>query len=343
MNQSGDTVNLSFNELKDLLLRIFIKAGVNQEAAELLGFNCAMVERDGPESHGVFRIEGYLNTLKSGWVNGCAAPRIEDCGESFIRVDADNGFAQLCLARARPFLLEKVRKTGCAVLAVRGSHHFSALWPDVEPFAEQGLLALTFVAGLPVVAAPGGKTPVFGTNPMAFACPVAGSAPLVFDFATSALSNGDTRIAAREGHLLADGCGIDKNGQSTNNPEQILDGGALLPFGGHKGAAIILMVEILASALTGGAFSREVDFNNYPGAETPKTGQIFIVIDPLRGGNNGFAQRVAELLKDIRASGENVRIAGDKRLQNRARAKQQGIVMISRAVFEQLQGALTGG
>jgi len=343
MNQSGDTVNLSFNELKDLLLRIFIKAGVNQETAELLGFNCAMVERDGPESHGVFRIEGYLNTLKSGWVNGCAAPRIEDCGGSFIRVDADNGFAQLCLARARPLLLEKVRKTGCAVLAVRGSHHFSALWPDVEPFAAQGFIALTMVSGLSVVAPPGGKKPVFGTNPMAFACPVAGSAPLVFDFATSALSNGDTRIAAREGHLLPNGCGIDKNGLPTNNPEQVLDGGALLPFGGHKGAAIILMVEILASALTGGAFSREVDFNNYPGAETPKTGQLFIVIDPLRGGNHQFASRVQALLNVIRASGENVRIAGDKRLQNRARAKQQGIVMISRAVFEQLQGALTGG
>jgi len=332
-------VTLSFEQLKNLLHDIFIKAGVNQETAALLSFNCACVERDGPESHGIFRIEGYLNTLKSGWVNGCAEPRIEDCGDSFIRVEADNGFAQLCLARARTLLLEKVGKTGCALLAVRSSHHFSALWPDVESFAEQGFIALTLVAGLPVVAALGGTTPVFGTNPMAFACPVADSAPLVFDFASSALSNGDTRIAAREGHLLKEGCGIDKNGQPTNNPQQILDGGALLPFGGHKGAALILMVEILASALTGGAFSREVDFKHHPGAETPKTGQLFIVIDPERGGNHPFASRVAELLNAIRASGENMRIAGDKRLQNRARAKQQGIV-ISRAAFTQLQGFL---
>ncbi|KXU39318.1 lactate dehydrogenase [Ventosimonas gracilis] len=339
MRESGDAVRLSFNELKDLLRRVFIKVSVNQETAELLADNCAMVERDGPESHGVFRIEGYLNTLKSGWVNGCADPRIEDCGESFIRVDADNGFAQLCLARARPLLLEKVRRSGCAVLMVRGSHHFSALWPDIEPFAQQGLLALTFVAGLSVVAVSGGKTPVFGTNPLAFACPVAGSSPLVFDFATSALSNGDTRIAARAGHLLPDGCGIDKSGQPTNNPEQILNGGALLPFGGHKGAAIILMVEILAAALTGGAFSYQVDFKNHPGAETPKTGQLLIVIDPARGGNHDFAARVAALLNLIRASGENIRIAGDKRLQNRARAEQQGIV-ITRAVLAQLNGFL---
>jgi len=339
MPQSADTVKLSFNELKELLHGIFIKAGVNQEAADLLSFNCASVERDGPESHGIYRIAGYLATLKSGWVNGCAEPGIEDCGESFIRVEADNGFAQVCLARARDLLLSKVRKTGCAVLAVRGSHHFSALWPDVEPFAQQGLLALTFVAGLSVVAAPGGKAPVLGTNPMAFACPVAASYPLVFDFASSALSNGDTRIAAREGHLLEAGCGIDSSGEPTNNPEQILNGGALLPFGGHKGAAISLMVEILAAALTGGAFSREVDFKNHPGAETPKTGQLFIVIDPLRGANNTFAQRVQELLAAIRASGETVRIAGDKRYQRRIGAEQQGMV-IARADFEQLRGFL---
>jgi len=333
------TMIVSFDKLKDLLNRIFIKAGVNQETAELLSFNCASVERDGPESHGVFRVAGYLNTLKSGWVNACANPRIEDCGDSFIQVDADNGFAQLCLSRARSLVLEKVAKTGCAVLAVRRSHHFSALWPDVEPFAEQGLIALTVVAGLSVVAAPGGKTPVFGTNPIAFACPVAGSAPLVFDFATSALSNGDTQIAAREGHLLKEGCGIDKNGQPTNNPEQILNGGALLPFGGHKGAALSLMVEVLAAGLTGGAFSHEVDYKSHPGAETPKTGQLFIVIDPKRGGNQQFAGRVQALLEIIRASGENVRIAGDKRLQKRERAKQQGIVL-SQAVFEQLNGFL---
>jgi len=339
MLPSAEKINLSFSQLKDLLLRIFIKAGVNQETAGLLSFNCASVERDGPESHGVFRIQGYLNTIKSGWVNACAQPIIEDCGDSFIRVDADNGFAQLCLARARPLLLEKVNKTGCVVLAVRGSHHFSALWPDVEPFAEQGLVALTFVAGLPVVAAPGGKTPVFGTNPMAFACPVAGSSPLVFDFATSALSNGDTQIAAREGHLLKEGSGIDNNGQPTNNPEQILNGGALLPFGGHKGSALILMVEILAAALTGGAFSHEVDFKDYPGAETPKTGQLFIVIDPQRSDNYPFANRVAELLSIIRTSGEYVRIAGDKRLQKRKLAEQQG-VFISKAIFEKLNAFL---
>lgn len=335
---SNDTVTLSFAALCDLIRRILVNAGVNDDTAQILAENCATCERDGTESHGLFRVAGYLSSLKNGWVDGNATPVVEDYGPSFIRVDAANGFAQSCLAAARPLVMQKVKETGCCVLGIRGSHHLSALWPDVEPFADEGFVALSFVAGLAVVVPPGGNQPIFGTNPFAFASPVAGSSPLVFDFATSALSNGDTRIAAKQGRLLPDNSGIDSNGNLTNDPNAILDGGALLPFGGHKGSAIILMIEILAAALTGGAFSREVDFSNHPGAETPKTGQLFIVIDPKRGGNNAFSDRVRQLIDWVRASGE-VRLPGDKRYQKREQAKTQGI-QISRAVYDELQGYL---
>jgi len=335
MTQSHETVTIFFNELCQLIKKILIKAGVAEATAEILSQNCASCERDGTKSHGVFRVAGYLSSLKCGWVDGQAQPEVADCGASFIRVDAKNGFAQLCLAKARPLTLQKVRETGCCVLAVRGSHHLSALWPDVEPFADEGYCALSFVAGLPVVVAPGGRQPVFGTNPFAFATPVAGQNPLVFDFATSALSNGDTRMAAREGRELPPGSGIDKKGQPTNDPQAILDGGALLPFGAHKGAAIILMVEILAAALTGGAFSREVNFAPYPGAETPKTGQVFLIIDPSRGGNDVFSSRVRQLIDWLHESGDNVRLPGERRYANREKAKHQGIA-IDKVLYDQM-------
>jgi len=335
MVQENKTVTIFFDDLCRLIKKILIKAGVAEETAEILSKNCAGCERDGTRSHGIFRVAGYISSLKCGWIDGKAEPKVEDCGASFVRVDAMNGFAQLCLARARPLALQKVRETGCCVLAVRGSHHLSALWPDVEPFADEGLCAFSFVNGLPVVVAPGGRKPVFGTNPFAFATPVAGRAPLVFDFATSALSNGDTRMAAQEGRLLAHGSGIDKYGQPTNKPQEILDGGALLPFGAHKGAAIILMVEILAAALTGGSFSREVDSSAYQGAETPKTGQIFLIIDPTRGGNDAFGARVGQLIDWLHDSGDDVRLPGERRMVNRARAKTQDIE-IDKSLYDQM-------
>lgn len=165
---------------------------------------------------------------------------------------------------------------------------------------------------------------MFGTNPLAFATPVEGQEPLAFDFATSVMSNGDVRIAARAGRRLPPDSGVDKNGTPTDDPAAILDGGALVPFGGHKGAAIILMVEILASALTGGQFSSEVDFSAHPGAETPRTGQLIMLIDPARGNNAAFAQRVAMLLDMVRSAGQE-RLPGDRRYRARRDAEVYGI------------------
>jgi delta1-piperideine-2-carboxylate reductase len=326
--------SIPFNALVDLLRRIFLRAGVAENTAALLATNCALCERDGTLSHGIFRIPGYLSSLRCGWVDGHAVPKVEDVGSAFVRVDACNGFAQPALAAARPLLLDKARSGGVAVLAIRDSHHFSALWPDVEPFARQGLVALSFVSGLACVIPPGGRTPVFGTNPIAFASPVAGADPLVFDQATSALSNGDVRIAAREGHRLPAGSGVDQNGDPTVDPKAILNGGALLPFGGHKGASIMLMIEILASALTGGQFSAEVDFSQHPGAETPKTGQLLLVVDPERGSNIAFARRVRQLLDTVREAGQD-RLPGDRRYVRRSISETQGIP-ISQAQLAQL-------
>ncbi len=223
-----------------------------------------------------------------------------------------------------PSLLAAVEATGVAVLAMRGSHHFSALWPDLEPLADRGLVSLTTVAGQACVVPPGGRVPVFGTNPFGFATPVAGSSPLVFDFATSTMSNGDTRIAAREGRKVPQGTGIDRDGQPTTDPNAILDGGALLPFGGHKGLAMTLMVELLAAALTGGSFSSEVDYSTHPGAETPRTGQLLIAIDPSRGATRVYADRARDLIDAVRRSGAS-RLPSDRRYAARAQALEAGI------------------
>ncbi|WP_431854227.1 Ldh family oxidoreductase, partial [Azospirillum sp.] len=156
-------------ELVALLARIFERHGCSDTVARILAENCAGCERDGSFSHGVFRIPGYVGSLKSGWADGKAVPRVEETGPAFLRVDAANGFAQPALLAARPRLMEMVRAGGMALLAIRNSHHFSALWPDVEPFARDGLVALSVVNSFACVVPHGGRSAVYGTNPMAFA------------------------------------------------------------------------------------------------------------------------------------------------------------------------------
>lgn len=316
----------SFEQLVDLLQEVFLANGTSPDVAQVLAENCAMAQRDGSHSHGIFRIPGYLSSMASGWVDGRAIPVVEDVGAAFVRVDAAGGFAQPALAAAKTLLIEKARQAGVAILAIRSSHHFAALWPDVEPFAQQGLVALSMVNSMTCVVPHGAQKPVFGTNPIAFAAPRAGGDPIVFDLATSAIAHGDVQIAAREGRRLPPGTGVDRQGRPTEDPKAILDGGALLPFGGYKGSALAMMVELLAAGLTGGNFSFGFDWSQHPGAQTPWTGQLIIVIDPDKGSAQHFAQRSEELVRQLHDAGQQ-RMPGDRRYAERARSEQYGIAI----------------
>jgi delta1-piperideine-2-carboxylate reductase len=331
-------IGIPLDELIGLIERILLRYGTSSSVAAQLARNCAAAEADGTKSHGVFRIPGYVSTLKSGWVDGHANPVIDDSAPGVIAVDARNGFAQPALALAAPRLVERARANGIAMASIRDSHHFGALWLDVEPFAEKGFIALSCVNAVARVVPHGGRKPVFGTNPMAFAVPRAGQLPLVFDQASSAIANGDIKLAAQEQRSIDRGAGVDRDGEPTTDPAAIIDGGALLPFGGHKGSSIALMIEVLAAALTGGQFSFEVKLPS--GAETPRTGQMVLLIDPAKGGGTLFGERIETLISEIKASGVT-RLPSERRYEQRRQAQLTG-VPLSRAEMDKLTELLAG-
>lgn len=318
------TVRITFDDLAALLQRIFRAGGCSDRVAAILAGNMAEAERDGAKSHGVFRMAGYLASLRSGWVDGQAEPVIEDVAPGFLRVDGCNGFAVPALAAAREQLMDKARANGIALCAIRNSHHFSALWPDVEPFARQGFIAIEMVNSMASVVPFGGHRKLYGTNPLGFAAPRRDGDPLVFDQASSAIAQGDVQIAAREGHDLAPGIGVDRDGRPTTDPKAVLDGGALLPFGGYKGSSMAMMMEIMAAALAGGNFSFEVDFSGHPGAATPKSAQTMILIDPGPGASYPLAERIEVLVAEMHAAGQQ-RLPGDRRYANRRTAEADSI------------------
>lgn len=183
-------------------------------------------------------------------------------------------------------------------------------------------MALTCVNSKKRMAAWGGGRPVTGTNAMAFACPRPGHLPLVWDQSSSVLSQGDVLLAASQGRDVAVGIGCDADGAPTTSPSAILNGGALLPFGGNKGASLAIMIEILAAALTGGPFGFE---DQSPGetATTSKGGQFLWLIDPART-NAKFGERVSSLIGAIVAAGAT-RLPGDRRYQARRKSVGEGI------------------
>jgi delta1-piperideine-2-carboxylate reductase len=147
------------------------------------------------------------------------------------------------------------------------------------------------------------------------------------------MANGDVQIARREGRQLPPGTGIDKDGNPTTDPNAVLEGGALLPFGGHKGSSIAMMMEIMGASLAGSDYSFEIDWSDYPGAATPHGGQTYILIDPNRGAVNSFADRVEVLFDAIHEAGQS-RLPSDRRYANRRDSMANGIPIEETALEE---------
>ena len=123
--------------LADIVARIFVRDGVSRDNAIPLAGTVVAAERDGSLSHGLLRLPGYVATLKSGWVDGRAVPVVIDAAPGLVATDAADGFPQPALHASAPLLRDKARHQGIAAVAIRDSHHFAALWPDIEPFADQ--------------------------------------------------------------------------------------------------------------------------------------------------------------------------------------------------------------
>lgn len=321
-----NTTRIAATDLAALLKAIFLRHGCAEEVATLLADNMALAEGDGALSHGIFRIAGNLGSLDSGWVDGNAEPVVEDVAPGMLRGDGRNGFSLPVLAMAREPLMQKARTNGIALLSIRNAHHFSAVWPDIEPFAREGFVALAMVNSMASVVPHGGHRKLYGTNPLGFAAPRQSGDPLVFDQASSGWSNGDVQIARREGKALPAGIGVDSEGRPTTDPNAVLEGGALLPFGGHKGSSIAMMMEIMGAALAGGDYSFEIDWSRHPGAATPHGGQTYILIDPGRGPTRAFTDRIETLIAAIHEAGQE-RLPSDRRYANRRASARDGIAI----------------
>jgi delta1-piperideine-2-carboxylate reductase len=324
---------VTFEELQGLVLRALVANGFAEQIAIPIARSMAMCERDGTPSHGLLRLPGYVDAVRTGWANGTALPVEISQSASMKVVDARNGFTHCALEQSRGGIMAMAAQTGSAILLIRNAHHFAALWPDIEGFAREGFVALSCVTSRARLTAWNGGGPVFGTNASAFACPRAQGEPIVWDQAASVMSQGELLLAAREGRKIPLDVGVDAKGQPTGDPNAILDGGALNPFGGRKGASIAFMVEILAAGLTGSAFGYESPaMGNLPS----KGGQFVMVIDPRRAGAD-LGPRVEGLVEAVRAAG-SPDLPGSRRYRRRAQSLIGGIPLSgeSRALLERL-------
>ena len=331
-------INLSLREVDDMARAMLLGQGCNEENAAAVAAVVVAAERDGAHSHGVFRLPGYAKLLQDGVANGQASPII-DAGQAeqgaVIRVDNAGGFAPLAHALTRDLLIERARTYGVAALAITRMVHLAALWPETSALAERGVIALAMTSTPPFVAPAGGITPFLGTNPMSFAWPRPGGQVMVFDQASSATARGEIQLAARDGKPIADGAGIDREGNSSNIASEILSG-AQLPFGGHKGSALALMIDLLAGPLLGELCSFESAPPNNPDGLPAPGGELILALHPDRFGAAATVQAHAERLFAAMVAQDGVRLPGDRRIAARRMTQESGVDIPIKLV-EQIQ------
>lgn len=301
------------------------------EASTVSAANAASVARalvaaevDGQKGHGFSRVAAYAAQARAGKVDGAAAPAITRPHAGALMVDAGNGFAFPAIDAAIDGLGETLKNAGIAIAGIRRSHHCGQLGAHVERLAERGFIAL-MVANAPKAMAPwGGSQPVFGTNPIAFASPRADAAPLVIDLSLSKVARGKVMAASKAGEPIPEGWALDTDGNPTTDPQKAL-AGTMIPAGDAKGAALALMVEILAATLTGSNHAFEASsFFDAEGAP-PGVGQTLIALRTDLSGA-GYGARLETLLGVI-LSQDGTRLPGASRIAARARAAAEGIEM----------------
>jgi L-2-hydroxycarboxylate dehydrogenase (NAD+) len=243
--------------LHEFSVRVLSLGGLPAEDAGLAADVLLAADLRGIDSHGVARLRGYFEVLRSGQVNPTPELRVVRETLTTATIDADNGLGLVVGPRANQIAMDKALDAGSGWVAVRNTNHFGIAGYYVLQALEQDLIGWAMTNSSALVAPMFGVGRMLGTNPLAIAFPGLEEPPIVIDLATSAVAFGKIEIAKRLGEPIPEGWAIDAEGRSTMDPQAVYDGGALLPLGstrplgGHKGYGLGLMVDVLSAVLSG--------------------------------------------------------------------------------------------
>lgn len=328
---NGDK-QLTVAEARSLVFSILRGQGQNETVANSVANALVAAETEGQPGHGLSRIPAYLGQLQAGKINPEARVSVNRMRSSALLIDADGGFSFPALDVAFEEACKVVAETGVVGVSVSRSHHCGSLGYQVERFARRGVMAIMVANAPKAMAAWGGKKPVFGTNPIAFAAPVPNSDPIVIDLSLSRVARGKVMLAAREGREIPDNWAQDVDGNPTTDPNAAL-AGTMLPIGDAKGTALALMVEVLAAAFTGSNLSSQASSFFDSDGPRPHTGQFLIIMDPASGSST-YGEAVRRLVETM-LSEDGVRLPGARRVASIRNAHTRGI-NVKKKLFAEL-------
>ncbi len=330
---------VAMDDLRQLVARAFVNAGASAGMATAAADALVQADAAGLASHGVSRVPLYAAHLKIGRTDGAAVPRVVRERKAACLVDAACGMAYEACALAVREAIARAREFGVAFAGVTNSNHFGAAALHLTPVADAGLVGLAFGNSPAAIAAWGGKTPLYGTNPIAAVFPRRAGPALTIDLSLSEVARGKIMVAKQQGKPIPEGWALDKEGRTTTDPAAALEG-SMMPAGGVKGAMLALAVELLCCALTGAAMGFEADSFFVTEGNRPRIGQAFLVVDPdALAGRDVYLERIETLIGRM-LEDDGVRLPGARRDALAEQARRDGVA-VPDALYEQIK-ALAG-
>lgn len=333
-------MRIAYDELSEVLLRVLLKLGFEQERARLCAKLFASASLDGVYSHGINRFPQFVGMIRNGVVNVDAEPELVASFGSLERWDGKSGpgnvNAYRCMDRA--IALSRERGIGCVALA--NTNHWMRGGSYGWQAAAAGVIGICWTNTMPNLPPWGASDPRVGNNPVVIAVPRA-KGHVVLDMAMSQFSYGALASYRIRGESLPVDGGFDESGRLTRDPAAIEASKRPLPIGYWKGSGLALLLDMVGVLLSGGCATFQIPAE--PDRET-RLSQVFIAVDPSSvdqaGGSTNLADQIVEHLQSPPpAAGGEVRYPGERVLQTRAENLANGIP-VEPAIWRQIQGLI---
>lgn len=319
MDENSRLVDANF--LKDWSTRLFVAAGMRPDEAAIGADVLVRTSLRGIDTHGISRVPQYASALLAGAINPKPAHR-GHFREGVLYYAGDRGLGQLIGACAVRTALEIAREMPVVPCLLRQCGHVAALGVYVLMIAEGGMFGFMCQSTRPSMGGPGWKGRAIGNNPLAFATPIQGRPPVVFDMASSVVAGGNLGQAVREKTSIPEGWAVGPDGQPTTDPEVGI-AGAMLPLGGYKGLGLAMLVQCLAGSFNGNSAMLD---QTGPASEM---GAFLLVINPELIADDYLDDVSIWLDRYLAAAGTNGRYPGQRAAESEMRRRTEGIPVLS--------------
>ena len=332
MSGNIETIKVSAEKLKRIAYKSFLYFGLNEEDALIASDVLSESDKKGIETHGLNRLKSYINSIKNGKINKVAELKVIKDSGSTILFDGDYALGLVSSTKAMKKAIERAKETGICLVGIKNGGHFGTAGYYSLMAAKENMIGISMSNSDKIVVPYGGKKSILGNSPWSIAFPGGNKYkdPVLVDMACSEVSFGRIQLAKRDNKEIPNTWGVDEEGNPTTDIDKIYKSQGLLPFGGAKGYAITLVIEMLVLTLTGSGFGEKIGLSRSDDSRE-NLGQVMIVIDPNKMiGVEGFKEEVDGYIDYIKSvetlnGTSEIRIPGERTFEAERKNEEEGI------------------